>query len=374
MVLDKAYWMALAHLPKMTVSRKNNIIIRCYESDLSISDLYKLDNNDLKNTLSMNESEIELFNKSKSELSNYSFIAEDLLDQGYNIIPITSSEYSPTMKKNMKKRHSPPLIYTKGNQKIMQEDSTAVVGSRKAGKTSLDFTDNIAKKASKEFKVIVSGFAKGVDKQALLSALKYKGQSIIVLPQGILTFSSGLKKYYKQIVQGDVLVLSAFHPKAPWSVNLAMARNPIIYGLAKNIYVAESNKKGGTWSGVNDGLKKGRKIYVRKPENNEKNANEILIKNGAVPVDKEGNITDIEKDKIADKTGKEMIETEKKIIDLLKKGEFTSKYIVDKLKLDWKSQQVTSFLKGQEDVKIVKEKPLQFTHKESIAESQEKLF
>ena len=37
-----------------------------------------------------------------------------------------------------------------------------------------------------------------------------------------------------------------------------------------------------------DGLKKGRKIYVRKPDENEKNANEKLIGMGAVPVDFSG--------------------------------------------------------------------------------------
>ncbi len=141
---------------------------------------------------------------------------------------------------------------------------------------------------SKNFKVVVSGFAKGVDKQALDSAIKYKGQSIIVLPQGITTFQSGFKTYYKQIVGGDVLVLSTFPPKSVWSTGLAMARNPIIYGLSDEIYVAESSEKGGTWSGVIDGLRKGRKIYVRKPELNEKNANLLLIQKGALAVDHDG--------------------------------------------------------------------------------------
>ncbi len=80
----------------------------------------------------------------------------------------------------------------------MHENSIAVVGSRTASEVALNFTDNIAMRASKEYKVIVSGFAKGIDKQALDSAIKYKGQSIIVLPQGIMTFASGFKNYYKQ--------------------------------------------------------------------------------------------------------------------------------------------------------------------------------
>ncbi len=67
--------------------------------------------------------------------------------------------------------------------------------------------------------------------------------------------------------------MSTFFPKAPWSVQLAMARNPIIYGLAKEIFVAESNEKGGTWAGVIDGLRKRRKIFIRMPEPSEKKAN-----------------------------------------------------------------------------------------------------
>jgi predicted Rossmann fold nucleotide-binding protein DprA/Smf involved in DNA uptake len=196
-------------------------------------------------------------------------------------------------------------LYIKGNRQILQENSIAIVGSRNASQIALDFIDNIAKQASKEWKVVVSGFAKGVDKQALDSAIANKGQSIIVLPQGIMTFESGFRTYYKQIIDGDVLVLSVFHPKAGWGKELAMARNPIIYGLAKNIYVAEAkpsiNKqgketKGGTWAGVIDGLHKIQKglreagtIFVRKPEPSEKNDNDLLIRKGAIAVDFSGN-------------------------------------------------------------------------------------
>ena len=285
---EYAYWMALAHLPKMRIARKNELIVRFFEEGQSIVDFFHCEKSKWQSLFSLNENEIELFISAKNELANYSFLVEDLLEQGYDIIPITSPDYSPIMKDNMKRAYSPPLIYTKGNKQIMKEDSIAIVGSRKAEDISLKFADSVAKTASKEYKVIVSGFAKGVDKQALDSAIKYRGQSIIVLPQGITTFKSGFKKYYKQIVEGDVLVLSTFHPKAPWSVQLAMGRNPIIYGLAKEIYVAESSEKGGTWSGVVDGLRKGRSIFVRTPLSSEKNANNILIQKGAIPVNKQG--------------------------------------------------------------------------------------
>ena len=219
----------------------------------------------------------------------------------------------------------------------------------------------MAKKASKEFKIVVSGFAKGVDKQALDSAIAYKGQSIIVLPQGITTFGSGMKKYYKQIIEGDVLVLSTFHPKLPWSVDLAMARNSIIYGLASEIFAAQSDEKGGTWSGVTEGLKKGRKVFVRKPEKNEKCANMTLIAMGASPVDIEGNEIQTIQDSTIDTQLKIGVpasnnDIEDEIFRLLNKGAFSSKQIIDQLNLTgYSTQKMTSILSKMKNINKKKE-------------------
>jgi predicted Rossmann fold nucleotide-binding protein DprA/Smf involved in DNA uptake len=373
---ELTYWLALAHVPKIKTKKKNEIIVQLFEQGKSVIDFFESEYSVWEDRYQLDKSEVELFIDAKKELSNYAFMVEDLLEQGYNILPITSQDYSPTLKKNLGRTYAPPVIYTKGNLQIMKEKSVAIVGSRKANDNSLEFTDNVAKNASKDYKVVVSGFAKGVDKQALDSALKYKGQSIIVLPQGIATFQSGFKKYYKQIIDGDVLVLSTFYPKAPWSVQLAMARNPIIYGLASEIYVAESSEKGGTWSGVMDGLRKGRMIYVRKPNPREKNANNILISKGGKAVDIAGNLTTYEiQDEIKSIVSEpDLNNTEEKIIEFLKTGVFPAKKIVDTLKIDWSSRKVSDFLKNRKDILTVKGKPLRFAHKDRSIQKQKTLF
>lgn len=373
---ELTYWLALAHVPKIKTKKKNEIIVQLFEQGKSVIDFFESEYSLWEDRYQLIKSEVELFLDAKKELSNYAFMVEDLLEQGYKILPITSQNYSPTLKKNLGRTYAPPVIYTKGNLQIMKEKSVAIVGSRKANDNSLEFTDNVAKNASKDYKVVVSGFAKGVDKQALDSALKYKGQSIIVLPQGIATFQSGFKKYYKQIIDGDVLVLSTFYPKAPWSVQLAMARNPIIYGLASEIYVAESSEKGGTWSGVMDGLRKGRMIYVRKPNPREKNANNILISKGGKAVDIAGNLTTYEiQDEIKSKVSEpDSNNTEEKIIEFLKTGVYPAKKIVDSLKIDWSSRKVSDFLKNRKDILTVKGKPLKFAHKERFMQKQKTLF
>ena len=285
---ELTYWFTLGMIRGISNRRKNEIYSACYrhEPPFSIEDLFEKE--EVWKDLGMTLEEINLFRQAKTELSSNAFIVENLLSQGYEILPLDSSLYPKTLKKNLK-MGCPTIIYIKGDSKLLNEPAVAIVGSRKAEGLSLKFTDNVAAKTVKEGKVIVSGFAKGVDREALDGALLSGGKSIIVLPQGITTFSSGFKQYYQQIQQGKVLVMSVFEPQAGWNAGLAMARNSIIYGMADKIYVAESDSKGGTWSGVIDGLKKGREIFVRVPEKDEKNANKLLIEKGANPVDINGN-------------------------------------------------------------------------------------
>lgn len=370
MIKEAAYWIALSHLPKWGYLKINNLVIDFYyKQKLSIEEFFNLYKEDWKDIFNLNVKDIETLEQTKSEIPADAFIAESLYNSGIELIPIISSIYPKTLRNNLKSKYSPTLLYVKGNLEILKEKSIAIVGSRNASDKSLKFAENIAKSASKEFKVIVSGFAKGIDKKALDTAVNNNGQSIIVLPQGILTFEYGFKNYYKQIVEGNVLVLSTFFPKVQWKAELAMARNPIIYGLADEIYVAESSDRGGTWSGVIDGLRKGRKIFIRKPDENEKNANELLIQKGAIPVDFNGKpIVDYKESDSSSQllVSDTNIDEKAKIYNLLKTGSFSIKEIINKLKFSWSEKQLKDFLKMSEDIEIVCKRPLKFTLRSSL--------
>ena len=357
---EATYWMALAHLPRWGHLKINNLIIKFFhENKISAEEFFNLTENQWRNDYQLDEKQVTDLRQAKSELGSNAFLAESFYSQGFELIPIVSPEFSKTLKANLKATHSPAVLYVKGNKKILGEKAIAIVGSRDASEVALKFTDNIAKLASKEYKVVVSGFAKGVDKQALDSAINYKGQSIIVLPQGIMTFGSGFKKYYSQIINGDVLVLSTFFPKAPWKAELAMARNPIIYGLADEIYVAESAEKGGTWSGVVDGLRKQRRIFVRQPEPNEKNANLLLIQKGAVPVDFNGKfLTESYADKVEQVSSfhesNDRESLDKKILSAFNGRPLSAKELISKLGLDWSTKKFTAYLKHLDFIEVIK--------------------
>ena len=383
--IDNTYWIAVAHLPKWHTERVNRFIVQVvYENQMAWSDFFGLDKKEWRNIFAFTDNELADIESAKRDLPRLAFIAEQLQNEGFQIIPVNSPGYPAVLKENLKMKGSPPVLYIKGRKGLLQDDAVAVVGSRSAGKIALDFTDRVARKSVKESKVVVSGFAKGVDRQVLDSAIAAHGKSIIVLPQGILTFQSGFKKYYEPIVNGDLLVLSTFFPKAGWDVGLAMARNAYIYGLAGEIYVAETDSKGGTWEGAMDGLRRHRTVYVRIPEPGEKNANRKLIDLGAVPVSMDGVVMNLGGEssvELFEQTRSHFAKEpgagydnaarayEKEIFEFLKHGAFTSKEIRLALKIDWDSRKLTAFLRKNPNVKAMPGKPVKFTRNDFVAGS-----
>lgn len=384
--IDNTYWIAIAHLPRWQTDRINRLIIQIiHEKKLSWAAFFDCDRKGWKELFAFSDKELPDIENAKNDLPRLAFIAEQLQNEGFHLIPINSSEYPVILKKNLKTKSAPPVLYIKGRKGLLLEDAVAIVGSRNAGNEAIKFTDHIAKKCVGESKVIVSGFAKGVDKQALDSALEAHGKSIIVLPQGILTFQSGFKKYYEQIVNGEVLVMSTFFPKAGWDVGLAMARNVFIYGMAKEIFVAESDRKGGTWEGAMDGLNRHRKIYVRYPAQKEKNANLRLIEFGAVPMDINGDSIDLKSSQVKELFAGQNIKSqigeqeadykspdrdiEKEVLKLLSNGSYSTNEIMLALRLDWNSRKLTGFLKKHPDIKIISGKPAKFRLNDAITPS-----
>jgi len=332
---DLVYWILFAHLPRWTTLKTNKLIVRIiHNQKITFEEFFNLSHEEWIETFKLEDKEINDLEIARKELPNYSFLLEDMLSQGYELIPFNSSDYPKTLKDNLKLKFAPPLIYIKGNKSLLNDDTIAIVGSRKAGAVSLEFTKNIAINATKEYKCVVSGGAKGVDQTALDESIKANGHSILVLPQGILTFSSGMKKYYKHIIEGNLIILSTFFPKAGWSTGLAMGRNKYIYGLSKEIYVAESDSKGGTWSGV---------IYIRNPKDDEKNANDLLILKGGKAVDINGSLIQPNR---TDETP-----LDEKIKGVIKGIALTAKQIKEKINYDIDTRKFSLYLSGLPFVK-----------------------
>jgi DNA processing protein len=136
----------------------------------------------------------------------------------------------------------PPIIFSRGYLPLTQTLSVAIVGSRNVEDKGLCFAQWLATELAKDGFNVVSGYAKGVDFSAHMSALQAEGTTTIVLSLGILNWE--LKKDIKPLVTGsNTLAISQFQPRERWTARNAMARNKLVCALSKALVVIASGQE-----------------------------------------------------------------------------------------------------------------------------------
>ena len=102
---------------------------------------------------------------------------------------------------------------------------------------------------------IVSGGARGADQTSMREAFGRGGRVIGALP-GDLLKSCLTHENRDAISGGQVLLFSAVDPDERFTPINAMDRNKYIYAMADYAFVAQSDTKGGTWTGAVEELKR----------------------------------------------------------------------------------------------------------------------
>ena len=210
------------------------------------------------------------------------FAVEEWQRNGIWIISRSDSDY-PTRYKNHLKEEAPPLLFGVGNRSMLAGGGLAIVGSRNIDKDGEDFTRITAESCAFNGMPVVSGGARGVDQFAMTAALEADGIVIGILAEKLLKKS--LERSNRDaIADGKLLLLSPYHPNARFTVKTAMSRNKLIYAMADyGLVVNADYKKGGTWAGAEEELKRDNAlpVFVR-IGNNTLDGNSKLLDLGAI--------------------------------------------------------------------------------------------
>ncbi|MDX8522226.1 DNA-processing protein DprA [Mesorhizobium dulcispinae] len=160
----------------------------------------------------------------------------------------------PARFRRLLKSGSSPILYYAGDLSLLERPTISVVGSRDATQEGLRFAHVIGERAAAEGVVTVSGDARGVDRAAMEGGLDHGGYAVGILSDSL--FKSVLSKRYRQAIgSGNLLLISHVEPDARFTVTQAMERNRYIYAAGDVVIVADSDIKGGTWSGAIENLK-----------------------------------------------------------------------------------------------------------------------
>ena len=174
------------------------------------------------------------------------------------VVEITSVEYPDSL--NCLLGGSP--LYAIGNVRLLGKKAIGVCGSRDASASALKWAYSFGREAARHQVVVVSGYARGVDRKAHRGVLEAGGATIAVLPEGINYFR--LTKELGSLInpESNFLAISMFEPDAPWKTWRAMERNKLIVALSAGLFVIEARERGGTINAAYEAIRQGKPLYA----------------------------------------------------------------------------------------------------------------
>lgn len=150
---------------------------------------------------------------------------------------------------------APVVLHGVGDVSLLSQDGVGVVGSRNVADESSQIARQIAQAAVKNGLPVVSGAARGIDKDAMNAAFHADGHVVGVLAES-LERTVARPGTRRGIADGRICLVTPYQPTVPFSVGNAMGRNKIIYGLSRcTIVVVSDNAAGGTWDGATEALR-----------------------------------------------------------------------------------------------------------------------
>lgn len=177
-------------------------------------------------------------------------------------------------------------IFAKGCLDLLQRTAIGICGSRDASPRALRWAYRFGAEAAKHGIVVVSGYARGVDREAHRGALESGGSTIAVLPDGIRHFSVVRSLRHLIDYESNFLAVSMFEPDAMWKTWRAMERNRLIVGLSAALFVIEARDQGGTINAALECVRQKKKLYaIAYPNDSESDqGNRKLIADSAIPL------------------------------------------------------------------------------------------
>lgn len=177
-------------------------------------------------------------------------------------------------------------IYGVGNTDLLGERAIGICGSRHASDLALKWSYEFGREAAKKGFVVVSGYAKGVDRQAHKGALEAGGATIAVLAEGLSHFRIVPELRAALDIDRNFLAISMFEPDAGWQVWRAMERNKLIVGLSAGLFVIEAKETGGTINAAREAARQKKRLWAIAYEKDlaGREGNRILIGESAIPL------------------------------------------------------------------------------------------
>src|SRR5215472_10060086 len=250
---DELHWLALRLVPGLGTRRANQLIER-FRTPQAIfrASASELEGAGLSGGLARSVSSGCSFEDAASQ-------RELMLKAGAAIIVQSDPRYPSPLRRIY---DPPPLLYARGDIRLLQAICIAVVGTRRPTPYGLAAAEKLSGDLARSGATIVSGMARGIDTAAHKAALAAGGSTLAVFGCGVdIVYPSENKKLAAEMVSKG-LILSEFPMGATAFPQNFPIRNRIISGMSCGLLVVEGAQYSGSSITARLAIEQGREVFA----------------------------------------------------------------------------------------------------------------
>ena len=249
------YWIWLSRIENLGSVRIQGLLKK-YNMP---NEIWKLKKEDLTKVEGIGEklaSEI-LNNKYRYDLEE---IEEKMKREQIELITFQNDLYP----RNLKYIYDMPIsLYAKGNTKILNDFSLAIIGCRASSSYGEKVAKAIGRGLAKQNIVTVSGLAKGIDSISQKATIDAGGKTIAIIGSGINNiYPPENIELANEIIKTGGVIISEYLPNAKAEKMNFPARNRIISGISSGVIVVEAKNRSGTMTTVDFALEQGKTVFA----------------------------------------------------------------------------------------------------------------
>lgn len=160
------------------------------------------------------------------------------------IIEMMDKQYP---KRLLEIKDPPKKLYVEGNEKLLNKNSLAIVGSRRCSEYGIKYAKKFAKEIADKGITIISGLALGIDTIAHEISQNCEGKTIAVLGSGLnKIYPEENVELFQKILENGGCIISEYKPNESVNMKNFPKRNRIISGISNGILVIEAGYKSGS--------------------------------------------------------------------------------------------------------------------------------
>ena len=240
---EAAYWLALLNTNQVKRQLAKRVIHRwCVAEGRPLAALFDLGAAEAAERLDLTHAEATQVLAAGPDVAAQRATLTRLSTRDAGIITRTDAAYPDLLTERLPEERLPYYLFYSGDLDNLTQPGVAILGGAQPSPAAQELVGAMASALADEGHLLVGGYDRGVDRQALDDGHGAGAAITLLLPAGIETMGPVLQRLAPRGRADRVLALSPFAPATPYSDALAAFRMCLVGALAEVLVLVAPDK------------------------------------------------------------------------------------------------------------------------------------